>query len=317
MESRVETAPHLRSLRIGEIFDRATTFYVRNFVVFTLILLTLEAPLAVVQYAVSGNLRSNYAAVFAQIEHPGRSPAGIPALSSVLGLGILVFFISLIIAPYINNAVASGVDDLYAGRAPSYAREFGRVLRRWLPLLGTIGLCVLILIGVYLAFIITAVVVGGVFGAALTLAGSRVGVAGALVVIGIITLVTVFVVVLMIIACAFALFATTIEQLAPARAIQTGFARIFARRELGKAVLLMLAYVALELVAGIVSSAIGLLLLLVPVAGTVLEVAFSTIVSTVLSAFLAVLLAVYYFDVRTRAEGLDLEVEVQRLSPNV
>ena len=33
-----------------------------------------------------------------------------------------------------------------------------------------------------------------------------------------------------------------------------------------------------------------------------------------LTAFLTVLMAVYYYDVRTRTEGLDLEVELERLT---
>jgi hypothetical protein len=48
------SAVELRPLSIGEIFDRAVTLYVRNFVLFSLMMLTFIIPSAIGQYMLQG-----------------------------------------------------------------------------------------------------------------------------------------------------------------------------------------------------------------------------------------------------------------------
>ena len=66
----VHERPALRALTIGEIFDRAVTLYVRNFVVFTLIVLTLLVPIGVLQYFYSDKAANSFAQLMRQIQHP-------------------------------------------------------------------------------------------------------------------------------------------------------------------------------------------------------------------------------------------------------
>jgi hypothetical protein len=99
------------------------------------------------------------------------------------------------------------------------------------------------------------------------------------------------------------------------KAVGQAFRRLFNRREFGKAALLTLAYVALEFIALTVSGGVSLLIESV-VHSVPLELTFSTVAGAMLNAYITILLAVYYFDVRTRFEGLDLEVEIARLSPS-
>ncbi|HEY9180348.1 MAG TPA: hypothetical protein VIO32_06480, partial [Candidatus Baltobacteraceae bacterium] len=50
MNAASDRAALLRPLTMGEIFDRAITLYVRNFVPFSLIVLVVVVPSAVMQY---------------------------------------------------------------------------------------------------------------------------------------------------------------------------------------------------------------------------------------------------------------------------
>jgi hypothetical protein len=305
------SAPELRSLTIGEIFDRATTMYVRNFSVFTLIVLTLLAPLAVLRYILIGKFATeSLAQIMDAIQHPtAPHPALAAAGSAAAGL-FVVFLLTTLLAPYVYNALAAGVAMIYRGETPTYAPAFRRVLSRGWSLLGTTVLCFLVIFAIYIgiAFFLIFVV---------ALAAAIVGSAGAavLVVLLIGALLMVVGLVLAVLACVFATYATTLEGVPAGQAIAQAFGRIFNRREFGKAVLVTLAWIALELIALVVSGGISLFLESV-VRSLPLDLTFSTIAGAVLNAYVTTLLAVYYFDVRTRFEGLDLEVDIARLSPS-
>ncbi len=298
----------LRSLSLGEIFDRATTMYVRHVVPFTLIVFTLLAPLAVLRFAALGASADDYTQLANEILHPGTTPTiPVSLIGAVFGLGLL----TLLLAPFVNNAVACGVAARDDGEPLRYGAAFARVFARWLPLVGTLLLCGSIIFGVYVALILVVFVVAAIGAASFAasgVAGVVMIVLGALVAIAFIAT---FAVVVMV--CLMALYATTIEAKRPPDAISQAFARIFNRRELWKALLFTLAYVALELIAMVVSASIAAFMMYA-LHNLVLVVAFGTIANAMLSAYVTILLAVYYFDVRTRAEGLDLEMDLARLS---
>jgi hypothetical protein len=313
MDARVDAAPELRSLRIGEIFDRATTFYVKNFVAFTLIMLTFEVPVSLVSYFFLGSVA--YSTLIDEVAHPMQRHAQEQLAGSLLGGIILFSLVVAIVAPIMYNAVACGVGDMYDGNRPSYVRSFQRVLQRIGPFIGTLLICAAIVLGVYVAILIVFLVVG-LAGAGLTMhARGAPNLIGVFIALGIAVLATLFVLVLMLLACTFSLYASTIERRSPGSAIGAGFARVFTRREIGKAALITISSVALQLVAALVLAGVSALILQIPAAGRVLDLAFSAIAGSIFRAYLSVLIAVYYFDVRTRAEGLDLEVDLHRLSP--
>lgn len=300
--------PALRALSIGEIFDRAVTMYVRNFAVFTLIILTLLVPFGVLQYFYTDRAGDSLVQLIREMQHPGVTPhySG-SQLAALFGIGILALFLT----PFVNNAVAVGVAAIYAGRKPTYRDGFARVFARWGPLVATSVLSMLVLVGSY---VLVVFVLGIATVVAILLARGSVVLGVTFVICGILLLIAVILFfILLVLACAFALYATTIETSAPADAIGEAFRRIFNRREFPKALLISLAYLALELGALLLAGIVGLFILQLTHSNA-LQVAVSTVFNAVLTSFLTVLGAVYYFDVRTRTEGLDLEVALERLT---
>ncbi|MGB6987049.1 MAG: hypothetical protein WBD74_13845 [Candidatus Aquilonibacter sp.] len=308
MEDVHDERPVLRALAIGEIFDRAVTMYVRNFVPFTLIVLTLLVPVGVLQYLYTDRAGESFAQLLRQMQHPGLSPQF--DTSQLAALAVIALLV-LLLAPFSNNAVAVGVAAIYAGRTPSYREGFARVLARWAPLLGTSILSMLILIGTYFALVIAFAIVA-VVGVALSRGSVVLGVTFAIIAV-VLLLAAIVVFIVLAVCCAFALYATTIEASRPADAIGEAFRRIFNRREFPKVVLISLAYMALEIGALILSGVIGVMILDFT-HSTAAEIASGTVINAILTSFLTVLLAVYYYDVRTRTEGLDLEVALERLT---
>ncbi|HUA09126.1 MAG TPA: hypothetical protein VMA98_07595 [Candidatus Acidoferrales bacterium] len=300
--------PSLRALGVGEIFDRAVTMYVRNFVVFTLIVLTLLVPIGIGQYVYANAGPLNLTQMMQQIEHPGTAA---PYDSAQFAAIVVIGLVALLLAPFTNNAVAVGVAGIYAGRRPSYRDGFARVLRRWAPLLGSTILCGLILIGAYVALVVVAMIAAVI--AALMVQGMPILSIPLIVIGALFVLALLLLFMLLVVCCAFALYATTIEERSPGDAIGQAFRRIFNRREFRKALLIALAYLAIEIGAIVLSATVGLLILNY-LHNTALQLAASTIVNAMLTAFITVLLAVYYYDVRTRSEGLDLEVALERLT---
>jgi len=300
----------LRGLTIGEIFDRSVTIYVRHLVVFTLIVLTLLAPLAVLRFLTIEPSQADFSRMMQQIAHPSATPV-LPFPAQEYGAIFGLAFLALILAPFTNNAVAVGVASIYAGRLPSYAVGFARVLSRWLPLLGTAILSFLILVSVYVGMVfglVIPVVIGS-----LILRGSALGFL-VVMLLGLLLGIAMLLVFMQIfICCAFALYATTIENKNPGEAIGVAFRRIFNRREFWKALLIGLASIAMQIGAFIVSGAIELAIIYY-LHSTALDEAFGTVLNAMLTAFVTIVLAVYYYDVRTRSEGLDLEVDVERLA---
>jgi hypothetical protein len=305
----LQARPVLRALSIGEIFDRAVTMYVRNFVVFTLTVLTLLVPLGVLEYFLTASSTSSLAQLMQQIAHP-TSPMSSYS-STQIGAFSLLILVAAIFSPFTNNAVAVGVAAIYAGRTPTYRDGYARVLRRWGPLVGAMLLCVLIFIGAYLA-IVLGVTILVLTGTALLAAAPALGIPLALVGIVLLLAVVLFFL-LLVLCCAFTLYATTIEEVSPADAFGESFRRIFNRRELGKATLISLAYLAIEFGAAFLGGAVGLLVLSA-VHSTIAQLAVNTVINAAVTAFITILVAVYYYDVRTRSEGLDLEVELERLT---
>jgi len=117
---------------------------------------------------------------------------------------------------------------------------------------------------------------------------------------------------LLVLAFAFAGYAIVIEERGVIDAIGSGFERIFSRREWGKATLIVIVASLIAFGVSIFSSFGQAVLFFIP--GAALFVAlWSTIFAVVSTVVQTVFYAVYYYDVRIRREGLDLEVALGRL----
>lgn len=298
----------LRALSIGEIFDRAITIYVRHFVPLTLIVLTLIVPLTAAQGYLFRDQARGISAILNQMQHPSSVQ---PMSPGEIALLFIVAFVSLMLAPIVNDAVAVGVANVYNNKAPQYARCFATVLPRIVPLLGTTVLEGLMLFSLYMASVVVIVLVMVV-----GIAFVKVALPLAVVVFlftAVLALAVVAVFVGLFIGFAFATYATVLERVGPVTAIGGSFRRLFNRAEFRKVLLMGLATFALNIGVLMLSGTVTLLIESV-ISNQAIELAINAVISSMSTAFITVLLAVYYYDVRTRSEGLDLEVDLARLT---
>jgi hypothetical protein len=297
----------LRALSIGEIFDRAITIYVRHLVPLTLIVMTLIVPIQIAQGFILRDQSAGLLAALQQIQHPTK----VAAPTYNIGLVFCIIALSALLIPIVNDAVAVGVANIYQAKSPSYRQSFATVLPRVLPLIGTTLLEALLLLFVYLAFVValSLIVVVGVA-----------AVAGALplaivifVIGGFLTLVVIALFAALFIGFSFATYATVLENLSPTAAVVSGFRRLFNGPEFKKVLLMGLSTFAVNLGVVTLSGTVTVVLELV-LKSQIVDLVVGAVIQSVSTAFLTVLLAVYYYDVRTRSEGLDLEVDLARLT---
>lgn len=298
----------LRPLSLGEIFDRAVTLYVRNIVPLTIIALVIVLPLSIVQYfATVGD--TSYQQLLDHVRHPGAHP---PA-SAVPFSGWLFGFIALaiVLTPYATVAIAAAAGMIYRGFPVDWRAAYAVAVRHWGAVLLTV-VCEIAL----LALVVFAGAMGLGIGFAVAFLLLRTAPAAAVVTFIIATLFTlayVLFLVLFYLAFAFAFNAIGIEQAPFAAAISRGFARIFNRTEIGKGVVIALALIAVYIGLMVVSTAIaGILTGLVHL--TALNSIVQGVVTLISTAFLGLLIAVYYFDVRVRREGLDMQADIEQLA---
>ncbi|HEY9084587.1 MAG TPA: hypothetical protein VIN40_01395 [Candidatus Tyrphobacter sp.] len=324
MQSSASPPVLLRPLGVGEIIDRALSLYVRNFVVFTAtVLVVILVPFGIGEYLLAGNESGQFAAIFQVLQHPGTPP---PASATwpfgttplaLVGLAIGMFVIGGVLTIFAYNAVAVNVAALYTGRRPSIEGSLRAAFARWRPLIALLLLEIAVGIGAYVALVL--LVFGVVF--AVTIAGASFPGAGRsiftvvlLVLLALVLFLALFVVaMLVVVALAFAGYAVVVERKGAIEALGSGFGRIFNRKEWGKAFLITLVAILVSVGISSISGAGDFVLIFVP-GGHVLEAIWSTLFSAISASVQTVFYAVYYYDVRIRREGFDLEVALARLT---
>ncbi|MBV8530528.1 MAG: hypothetical protein JO104_04370 [Candidatus Eremiobacteraeota bacterium] len=305
----------LRPLGFGEIFDRAVTLYIRNFVPFAAIVMVLIVPLAILQYVLDLNSQPEFDALLRLILHPGGAPTHpIPTVFTSPAM-VVVFAVLMLVTyavwPFTLNAVAVGVARLYRSKPVEFRICYDLVLRRWLQVLAMIGVDFFVLLGWYvLAFIlimIFALVVGMFVAVAPGVAfvfGLIFGFAGILLLLP--SLAPLFV------ALTFSMYATVIEERPVIESLALGFGRVFNRTEFWRALLFAIAIGAVMVGGSIIFSIIGLVAAFAHL--PLLQAIIESLARALITPFGVVLLAIYYFDVRIRREGFDLEAGLERLA---
>jgi hypothetical protein len=305
----------LRPLGFGEIFDRAVTLYIRNFVPFAAIVAVLIVPLAILQFVLNLSSQPEFDAMVRAFQHPGQaSTERIPTIfDSPVAVGVLAvtLLLAYVMGPFAMNAVAVGVARVYRSRPVEFRACYEAVLNRWPQILGMIGIEFLVVLGLYITVVFVAVgiiFVAAALGAALPAMALVFGVTAVLVVV----VVMLPLLAPLIVALAFAMYAAVIEERPVFASLLLGFSRVFNRAEFWRALLFSIAALAITLGASTMFSMFGLLAAFVhlPVVETVIQ----TVPSFVITPFSAVLLAIYYFDVRIRHEAFDLEASLDRLT---
>ena len=308
MNAAGDGAALLRPLTLGEIFDRAVTLYVRNFVPFSLIVLVVIVPTAVLHYFAGLHASSTFTQLLQQIENPKRTVT--PMAATTDGLFALASLgVSILLGAFAAVAVAVATARLYdAGRI-----DWGACYIRTLSRVGSILLVLAIEIVLMIMVIFAGAIAMGLafFVAGVAVSGSVVLGVLAFIAAAIVVLVWLVFLVLCYFAFAFAYNAIGVEGTNLFVAMGSGFSRIFNRSEVLRACLVALAFVAMY---------IGLFIVQVSVAAVfeamnlhILNVAITAVISLVTFSFLTILLAVYYFDVRVRREGLDMQAQMERL----
>ncbi|MGB8518898.1 MAG: hypothetical protein WCD38_01895, partial [Candidatus Tumulicola sp.] len=252
----------LRPLGFGEIFDRAITLYVRNFWPFLAIVLVLIVPLAVIQYVLDSSQLAQFDQMIRVFTHPNAPQPALASLFSSPGEIAAIVAVALLyyaLWPFVFVAVAFGVARLYGGRPVEFGACYRSVLPHWGAILLTQLVAVAVFVAWYVAFFIVLVAAGVV--AALLARASIVLAIVAFVVLLLLALAFLLALALVFIALAFAMNAVAIENAGPMAAIASGFGRVFARKELGRALVFALAAFAVIFGGSMVVSAVALLAL--------------------------------------------------------
>jgi hypothetical protein len=308
----------LRPLGFGEIFDRAITLYIRNFVAFAGIVAVVVLPLAVLQYMIDMSSMTQFDQAIKILSHPNSAPPT-PVLPSfmtdprVAGLFIITMVVVYAIYPFALNAVAIGVARLYVGRPVLFAPCYRGSLRRWPQVLGMLLLTFAVFIAWYIAFIII-VILAILLVTLLVKAQIVLGVLAGIIA-GLVILAALLFLLPLFVSLTFAMNSVVIEERPVFASLGLGFSRIFNKAEFGRSVLFAVAAVAILMGAGMLAGIFSTIALLVHVVW--LSAVAGTLFRAAITPFSIVLLAVYYFDVRIRREGFDLEAGLQRLAEDV
>ncbi len=299
----------MRPLSLGELFDRAVTLYVRNFVLFTLIALVLIVPVAILQYFSGLHDSEALAQMLATIQHPGTIPPAQNGSDTALTFGFIAtaFVLNAVVLVVISAALGA----LYRGERPEWSACYARALRR----AGAIAAALLCECAVFALVIFAgafAIVATFFFAALLVRESAPLGLI-AFAAAAVVVLLWFAAMLLVYVAFAFAYNAIGMEEASAGSAIARGFSRIFNRSELLRALVMCLALIAIYAGLSVVSMAMASVLETLKL--HLLYVVVSALVSLVATSFLGILFAVYYFDVRIRREGLDMQADVERLQP--
>jgi hypothetical protein len=304
-------AMELRPLDLGEIFDRAITLYVRNFRAFAGIVFVTVVPVAIVQYFLILHELPELNTSLALLAHPERlGTQHVPTMfdsPATLALWVVSALVAYVTTTIALSAVGVGVARVYYGRPVDFAACYEPVLHRWRSLLALLGAALAMLIVAYVAAILLMMIP-----IAIGVLSARSGFPVVLVLaVTVMLFAVLFAVLLVFITSAFGFYGVVIESLPAFASLRLAFARVFNRNDFGRALLCSIAVGVLWFASTALFDSFGFVALARwPSAYVTLD----ALVRIVVLPFIGVILALFYFDVRIRNEGFDLEVEMERPS---
>lgn len=296
----------LRALGLGEIFDRAVQIVVRNPVTLVLIVAVVSLPEAACVYVTSAG--STFWLVHQILRGPGH-PAPPPAPGAGGLLLPLQYALQIVAGPFSQVVVGIAVAAIYAGRPVRWLeayrmgfRRFGSFFVTLLAAAATIAtslFCGAVVFGVAVGVGIVLVRTAPPIATLLLVAAAAIGIAWLLAeyVVGI--------------SLCVAFLAVGIEGIGPADALSLGFRRIWNRGALGRTLLFALAIIAYSF--GVLAVDIGFYALAYEMHAAAIQAVAAAVIGILSTAFMAAVLTVFYFDLRVRSEGLDLERRIDGL----
>jgi hypothetical protein len=307
----------LRPLGFGEIFDRAVTLYVRNLIPFATIVVVFVLPISILQYLLDLGSQPEFYAIVQILRHPSPAEARhIPTIFESPGLVaifIATLFFTYLLWPFALNAVAVGVAALYRNRPVVFRTCYEIVLRRWLQIVGLILVDLVVALVWYVAtvlLVVAVVVVAVLLGkvSAAPMLWFWFGFTGAILVL----ILSIPLLAPLYVALTFSMYSVVIEERGVLESLSLGFARIFNRTEFWRALLFAVAAGATVFGGSMMFGVLAIAAAFAHLPG--LQAIIEGLARAVITPFAVVLLAVYYFDVRIRREGFDLEASLERLS---
>ncbi len=306
----------LRPLGFGEIFDRAITLYIKNFIPFVGIVCVLILPLAVIQYFLDLGAAPQWDQTMRILEHPNAPVSSAPVVPYIftsplyLSMFVLLLLVLWGLWPFALNACTIGVARLYRGRRVEFETCYRASLRRWPAVLGLLVVEGAIFVGWYVLFLI-AVFVSVALTTVLFNVWVPAGVIAALFAL-VLNLALLIGLAPLVVALTFAMNAIVVEEQPVFASIALGFSRVFNRQEFWRAMLFSFAVGAILMGASAVTSIFVFAAMMLH--WIVAEVVVTSLFRAAFTPFGIVLMAVYYFDVRIRREGYDLEAGLERLT---
>ncbi len=315
METSARSVRALRPLGVGEILDRAVTLCVRNFPTLALIYLLFAVPLAIFQYLGTEDQSRVFGALAQVLQKQSstghaadpnawtKAIGGQPIFNGWTGMLLVWLFL---VSPLPAAALTLAVGAFYLGGKIDLGAAYRAALGRWPQLIMynilwifcAILLYVILVVGLVVLFIGLALVTTALHG---------VGVAIDVIVGILVGCLTLAFILVMTLAYEVGFFSCVIERVNFATAFASGFQRVFSRAGMTRTLLAGLAFFAIGIGIYIVML-IGQAVLFGLVRSNVLGIAYATIVSVATAAFSTAYIGIFYFDLRVRKEGLDLEL---------
>lgn len=308
----------LRPLGLGELLDRAVTVCVRNFWVLAAIYVAFAALIEIFQYLAGPDRVQMMSAITEALK---QQTAGHPATDLLKTLSqnpgtigrwdVLLIATFLLLFPLTEAAMTFAAGALCLGRPATFGEAYAVGLRRW-PQLILLNLTYAAAgVAVYIAVLIVILLFAFVLAAAIY-ALKGIGVALA-VVVGIVAFVAALgAAVVAGLAYQVSLCTCVLEGAPFLAAFGAGLRRVFEGVGLRRSLLVGLAYFAIFFGLSIVSS-IGAGVLFGVLHSQLLGAIFSALTSVVAGAFSTVFLVLFYYDLRVREEGFDLQLSAGAL----
>jgi len=311
-----ETANVLRPLGLGEILDRAVNLCVKHFVALSLIYLAFAVPLAVVQYYASKDSNRLIEALTnaLQAQASGSKPAdpdafvhamrAMPATPNAWYGGLVV--LQFLVAPLPGAALIVATAAFYLGKTTTFRDAYATAVKRWLPIIFLNVMYGIAALFAYL-FIVLVVILSVLVLAMLTVALHIVGIVLAVLVGIVFAFAGVLLLLLALLAWQVSMFTCVLENDNFFSAFTRGLSRVFAGVGLRRSLVVGFALLAIELGIGLVALT-GSVVFAGIAHSSIAATVYQTVVTVATAAFTTAFVGIFYFDLRVREEGLDLQL---------
>ena len=300
------------------MLDRAFHLYFKHIVLFTAIVGIVIVPSVLFSYFSTRDLIGAYIALFQQMINSPRSTPDIAKLSQYQPSDVLIvvqYALLFLGFPFAYGAVVSAVSKAYLGLPVSFKDSYGHAFSRWLWILllifmwgiafGVVGFGLIVSVGIVIAILSAGVVTLGQYSAFL---GVLLGIF-----LIIVALAAIAFFIMLYLTAAVSFISVVIEQIDPIAAFGMAFARLFSKQQFWRGFVLALALMGINFGATTVLAGTGAVLAFM-LKSPALYLTFASLTSLFFGPFAVVAAAVFYYDIRIRREGYDLQMLVDRFA---